>query len=162
MAFLLAAATQSHAFDSGAGFADMLRSKPHEVVHAVPVEALPGRSIPEWMDGLYVRNVPSLHGLGGRNFTHMFDAFSKLHAWTIANSSAFMSARFTPSVEWNKTQALGSPVPVRLLGGIDPAWNQSEWMDSLITFPDNAGINVWRFGSEAQPKLASTTDEMVF
>lgn len=111
---------------------------------------------------MYVRNAPSMHGYGGRNFSHLFDAFSALYAWTWKEGTVEFANRYTPSAEWNMTMQRGSLAPTRLLGGVTPPWNFTEWMQSLLTFPDNAAINVWRFGSEENPSLASTTDEMVF
>ena len=127
---------------------------------AVSAKIIKGH-LPSYLTGMYVRNAPSLHGLGNRTYDHMFDALSKLYAWTFNSSSVRISASFTPSLEWNGTIARGSPVPVRLLGGVTPPWTGEEWASSLLTFPDNAAINTWRFGSRDAPKLASTTDEMV-
>ncbi|ELU02026.1 hypothetical protein CAPTEDRAFT_186449 [Capitella teleta] len=43
--------------------------------------------VPDWMNGIYLKNGMGLFDYGGRNFTHPFDALAKLHSFKFEGTS---------------------------------------------------------------------------
>eukprot|EP00730_Choanoeca_flexa_P011064 TRINITY_DN2261_c0_g1_i1.p1 TRINITY_DN2261_c0_g1~~TRINITY_DN2261_c0_g1_i1.p1 ORF type:complete len:582 (+),score=75.71 TRINITY_DN2261_c0_g1_i1:98-1843(+) len=143
------------------GFLPLLDNSLVEVIGVKPT--LLSGSIPEWLEGNYIRQAPSLHSTSKRTLNHMFDGFAKLYIYSFNSnqSTPAFSTQFVRSKSFNRTIALDSPAPEFLLGTVTPSWNASEALDALVNLPDNTGINVWRFGDKSHRRYSATTDGMI-
>ncbi len=109
----------------------------------LPVEG----SLPDWLEGVLLRNGPGRFEAGGKRLSHWFDGFAMLRRFAVAEGTVTYTNRFLRTDAYQRAQegsGIGMPEfgtgPSGLLAGV---------RDRLVPTPtDNTNVNVQRVGNE--------------
>ena len=66
-----------------------------QVVLAAKVDVVQG-AVPQWLDGMYVRNGPGRVTQPKNSMIHWFDGAPKLHTWSFSNGTVGFAGQFLP------------------------------------------------------------------
>jgi carotenoid cleavage dioxygenase-like enzyme len=64
-------------------------------------------SLPEWLEGILVRNGPALFEVGSERFRHWFDGLAMLHRFSFAGGAVRYSSRFLQSKAYSDARTKG-------------------------------------------------------
>src|SRR3989442_650767 len=99
-------------------------------------------SLPEWLEGILVRNGPALFEVGSEQVRHWFDGLSMLHRFTFADGAISYSNRFLESKAYLDARDKGR------ITHRDFATDPPRSYLRRITSPptDNCDVNIIRVG----------------
>ncbi|XP_062614555.1 beta,beta-carotene 15,15'-dioxygenase-like, partial [Saccostrea cucullata] len=96
---------------------------------------------------IQIRNGLGKYEVGGRRFTHAFDAFAKLSSWKFpGNGTSFFSTKFLQSEFYKESMDKHDIAPYLLFESVDPPFNFLQRLKALVRGIDNMNVNVYKFG----------------
>ncbi|XP_062615214.1 beta,beta-carotene 15,15'-dioxygenase-like [Saccostrea cucullata] len=105
------------------------------------------KPLPSWLKGTLIRNGLGKYEVGGRRFTHAFDAFAKLSSWQFpGNGTSFFSTKFLQSEFYKESMDKHDIAPYLLFESVDPPFNFLQRLKALVRGIDNMNVNVYKFG----------------
>ncbi|XP_002732624.1 carotenoid-cleaving dioxygenase, mitochondrial-like, partial [Saccoglossus kowalevskii] len=110
-------------------------------------------TIPEWLNGSFLRNGPGLFEIGEDSFNHLFDGMALLHKFTVKDGKVTYQNRFLTSDTYRKNKAANRIVVSEFgtLSNPDPAANFVEKMLSYVWPPvpeDNCNISWFKISEK--------------
>ncbi len=128
------------------GFAKGWSSAPEEFPNPI---FMSDSRIPNWLNGVLIRNGPALFEIGSTRVSHQFDGFAKLNKFNFSQGNVYYQSRFLQSTFYNRTVELGKLIPhVSMLPTV-PRFKYMERIMSLLFKGalDNNNINIHSTGS---------------
>ncbi|ELT89518.1 hypothetical protein CAPTEDRAFT_196404 [Capitella teleta] len=103
--------------------------------------------LPDWVNGIYVRNGMGVFEMGDRNLTHPFDGLAKLHSFRLTGGSSHViyNSQFLESNFYKDSKSEGRLAPYLVLGSIVPSFALWDKIRALYNGIDNTNINVVQF-----------------
>ena len=91
-------------------------------------------TLPSWLRGNFIKVGCGAFEHGARNFTHAFDAFSKLHSWTLDGSqnAAKFSTKFLQSQQWLQSLQSGDIASSMLMQSPMPDFSLAQKVAGLV------------------------------
>lgn len=123
------------------GFALGWQSSRTETPTPVPLDG----KVPEWLDGVLIRNGPALYEVGPYEVGHQFDGFSKLSKFNFTRGTVYFQSRFLGSSAYKQTIKRNRLIPHIPYHPVRPAFKYVSRIASLFAKDsprDNNNINV--------------------
>lgn len=148
---LLALIGQASADDWATG---LVGSESKEVVE--PTELHVDGAVPEWLQGIFMKNGGSQFHAGERRYLHTFDAFAKLSKFEFQAGAVHFQSRFINSNVYNRSMGLKKILPTLTCGGVDPPVSMRERAEMVQNgMNDNTLIHTWEL---APGRFIATAD----
>ncbi|XP_019391479.1 PREDICTED: beta,beta-carotene 15,15'-dioxygenase [Crocodylus porosus] len=123
--------------------------------HPEPIKAEVKGEIPNWLQGILLRNGPGMHTVGETRYNHWFDGLALIHSFTFKNGEVYYRSKYLRSDTYN-SNIEANRIVVSEFGTMaypDPCKNifakAFSYLSHIIPeFTDNCLINIMKTGDE--------------